>query len=104
MAYAYRTVTPSPAALARIAEAFGVQTRDFIDMPEDVRLIDLRAYAGITAADLSEKVHLSANHTSRISRGEAPVAHPELWAEALGVSEAEVLEAWTNSRRHLAQD
>ena len=104
MSYVYTVVTPSPTALARIAKGMSVEIRDLIDIPDDVRLNDLRAYAGLTASALAKKINLSANYTSTIVRGEMPVAHPAVWGQALGVSEAEVLEAWTNSRQHLAQD
>lgn len=104
MAYVYRKAAPSPSALARIATALGVEIRDLIDIPDDIRLNDLRAYAGLSVEALAGRVDLSANYTGAVARGELPIAHPAIWGQALGVSEAEVLEAWTTSRRHLAQD
>lgn len=104
MGYFYSTVTPSPAALARIADALDVKTMDLIDVPGDVQLSDLRGYAGLSVADLAVKVNLSPSYTGVVVRGEATIQDPRLWAQSLGTSEKQVLAAWANSRRHLAED
>ena len=90
--------SPTPGRLAALAKALKVKTTDLAPLQEAYTLHELRWHAGLTVAQVAEKVGYSVSHTSLVLSGVSPITEPKRWAEALQVSQRRIASAWTTSR------
>jgi plasmid maintenance system antidote protein VapI len=96
-AYAGGVSAPPPDVLVRLAQVLEVPTTELAPLSARPILHELRWHAGLTNADLAQQVDLTRDYVSRILRGEVGITDQERWADALGVSPAEVQQAWENT-------
>lgn len=91
--------TPSPAALAKVAQVLQVATTDLAPLSDDPTLHEYRWHAGLTAAELAAEIGLSGARVSAQLRGEDGLTHREKWCAALDVDLNRLQAAWLSTRR-----
>ncbi len=97
--YSAGTAHPTPARLVQLAEALKVDTTVLAPLSERATLNELRWHAGLTAAQLAERVDYSLSHTAAVLSGISPIVEPGRWTQALGIdTEDAVMRAWANAR------
>ncbi|TSD93269.1 helix-turn-helix transcriptional regulator [Skermania sp. ID1734] len=93
--------TPEVANLARILDALGLHIADVIDIPVgDRHLGDLRVLALLPQTELARRIGISTTALGELERGEANLSDTVAarLADALGVAESEVREAFVRTR------
>ncbi|GAB3868567.1 hypothetical protein GCM10028801_44710 [Nocardioides maradonensis] len=94
---------PDPETFVRLAHVLDVPTTQLAPLSASPTLLERRWHAGHTVATLAEQLGRSAAYIGRLLRGGDPIAPATLpqWAQALGITEAQVTQAWENTRAQL---
>lgn len=97
---------PEPEVFVRLARVLGVATTDLAPLSDAPTLLERRWHAGHTIATLAAQLGRSSAYTARLARGGQPIAPASLpeWAAALNITEAQVQQAWENTRAQLLED
>lgn len=103
-AYSSGTNAPSPQALVKIAAVLGVETADLAPLRTPPSLHELRWHTGLTVHAIAHNIGISPATAGAVLRGERPPTDPKVWAQALGVDEATVTEAWQATRADLIDE
>lgn len=102
--YSWGGASPTPARLVQLARALGVPSTRLAPLSESPALNELRWHAGLTVAELAERVGYSLSHTSSVLHGAVPITDPARWARALRRPRSAVEKAWTAAKAEQARD
>lgn len=102
--YSWGGASPTPARLVQLARALEVATTQLAPLSQAPALNELRWHAGLTVADLAERVGYSLSHTSSVLHGAVPMTDPARWAKALGRPRGTVERAWDAAKENQARD
>lgn len=102
--YSWGGASPTPARLVQLARTLDVPTTQLAPLRASPTLQELRWHAGLTVAQLAQKVGYSLSHTSSVLHGVVPMADPARWAKALGRPRRAVAEAWDAAKETQARD
>lgn len=102
--YSWGGASPTPARLVQLARALGVPTTALAPPSAAPTLHELRWHAGLTVAQLAERLRYSVSHTSSVLHGAVPITEPGRWAKALSATQKNVKAAWSASQSRQARD
>lgn len=97
---------PDPETFVRLAEVLDVPTTLLAPLSSSPTLLERRWHAGLSVTALAERLGRSPAYIARLLRGGDPIAPATLpdWAEAIGITTAEVVQAWESTRAQLIGD
>ncbi|MFI1769050.1 helix-turn-helix domain-containing protein [Streptomyces sp. NPDC020800] len=99
---ATRGASPTPGRFVALARVVNAPTTDLAPLREACTLHELRWHAGLTVAELAQRVGYSISHTALVLSGVAMITEPKRWADALTTSQRQVRIAWRAARAETA--
>jgi transcriptional regulator with XRE-family HTH domain len=101
--YSAGGASPTAGRLVQLATALDVPTTALAPLSKAPTLHELRWHAGLTVAQLAERVDYSLSHTSAVLAGTVPITEPVRWSKALNRTQRAVKAAWEAARSQQAE-